>query len=354
MAFTSSESLTYCQRVVIYVSLYLLDKPLKRMKKFIFVLLAIVTASSLFSFFILFEGKSTLVASSWQIWTRDKPFLPFSAYNSRRETSSDIILQAPNKVEFHDNHLFWRGSGAQAQPELTHDGRVVRFIMISPGSGYSDSVKVKVSGIKGSRFQLGTPQVKNGQIVFLPVIRSSEWHQNSLAFVKGEQEPFSGISERILPSGQIIEEIPYLMGKLHGTCLRYTPKGIPVHSLEYNHGQKDGTHIYWFQDPIDPDDYVPQKSSSGEILPSLWSKVREDAKKKFGRDLTSSGKANRWIVQTYRLRGGEFQVSLLEHWNSNRKHGLFEGFDFLGNKTFKDEYSHGLRIKHKTFDKTKG
>ena len=34
-------------------------------------------------------------------------------------------------------------------------------------------------------------------------------------------------------------------------------------------------------------------------------------------------------------------------------HGLFEGFDQFGNKTFKDEYKMGLRVKHKTFDKTK-
>ena len=51
--------------------------------------------------------------------------------------------------------------------------------------------------------------------------------------------------------------------------------------------------------------------------------------------------------------GGSFQVKLLEHWLDNQKHGLFEGFDEFGNKTFKDDYSHGKRIKHKIFDKTK-
>ena len=118
-------------------------------------------------------------------------------------------------------------------------------------------------------------------------------------------------------------------------------------------GQKHGTHIFWFDDPQDPDDYTPSKSRSGELLPSLWAKVRDEAEEKFGEDNLGSGKANKWVVETYRLKGGEFQVRLLEHWHNNRKNGLFEGFDYLGNKTFKDEYKLGLRTKHKIFDKTK-
>ena len=109
-----------------------------------------------------------------------------------------------------------------------------------------------------------------------------------------------------------------------------------------------------FQDLLDPDDYKPTKSRSGDLLPSLWAKVKDDAVAKFGTKNIGSGDANKWIVKTYRLKGGEFQVQLLEHWKNNARHGLFEGFDYLGNKTFKDEYKSGLRIKHKIFDKTKG
>ena len=89
-------------------------------------------------------------------------------------------------------------------------------------------------------------------------------------------------------------------------------------------------------------------------MPSLWAKVRDDAAGKFGENNLGSGKANKWIVEKYRLAGGEFQVQLLEHWKYDRKHGLFEGFDYLGNKTFKDEFKEGLRLKHRIFDKTKG
>ena len=142
------------------------------------------------------------------------------------------------------------------------------------------------------------------------------------------------------------------MGKKHGKVLKYNSLGIPVFSKEYKYGKKHGTHIHWFQDPLDPDGYVPQKSKYGEALPSLWAKIRDDAKNKFGHGI-GSGKANKWVVDNYRLKGGDFQVNLLEHWNENRRHGLFEGFDRFGNKTFKDEYNLGLRIKHKTFDKTK-
>ena len=53
------------------------------------------------------------------------------------------------------------------------------------------------------------------------------------------------------------------------------------------------------------------------------------------------------------MEGGSFGVKLLEHWHHNLKHGLFEGFDEFGNKTFmmntsKDlESSTGLSIKPK-------
>jgi hypothetical protein len=58
-------------------------------------------------------------------------------------------------------------------------------------------------------------------------------------------------------------------------------------------------------------------------------------------------------VENYKMAGGSFQVKLLEHWENNQKHGLFEGFDRFGNKTFKDEYKKSIRVKHRIFDKTK-
>ena len=72
---------------------------------------------------------------------------------------------------------------------------------------------------------------------------------------------------------------------------------------------------------------------------------------KFGSEF-GSNEANKWVVNKFKLEGGSFQVKLLEHWKNNLKHGLFEGFDAKSNKTFKDEYRMGLRIKHQTFDKS--
>ena len=96
-----------------------------------------------------------------------------------------------------------------------------------------------------------------------------------------------------------------------------------------------------------------QKQKNGEIIPNLWIKTREEAKDKFKENF-GSHEANEWIIFKYRSLGGDFPVRLLEHWQDNVRHGLFEGFDKFGNKTFKDEYKRGLRIKHRIFDKTKG
>ena len=324
------------------------------MKKFFLVLSAILLATFLFSFFIVFDGNPSKLFLKWQSWTRDRPSLPFSAYKTRRVKQSNIEWEQPNKILFVDKHLFWKGRGARALPELNSDGQVVSFIIVDGGYGYSEAVKAIAVGIHAEGFSLGNPTVENGKIKSLPILVSSTWNQEPLAFLKDETEPFSGIAETILPSGQIILETPFLMGKYHGNVLKYTRQGIPVFSKEFINGKKHGTHIFWFQDPLDPDDYKPTKSRSGDLLPSLWAKVKDDAVAKFGSKNIGSGDANKWIVKTYRLKGGEFQVQLLEHWKNNVRHGLFEGFDYLGNKTFKDEYKSGLRIKHKIFDKTKG
>ena len=60
-----------------------------------------------------------------------------------------------------------------------------------------------------------------------------------------------------------------------------------------------------------------------------------------------------YVINLFRQNQGYQQVRLLEHWDNNQKHGLFEGFDRFGNKTFKDDFKYGLRIKHRIFDKTK-
>ena len=62
---------------------------------------------------------------------------------------------------------------------------------------------------------------------------------------------------------------------------------------------------------------------------------------------------NEDILETFRLKGGAFQVRLLEHWKNNQKDGLFEAFDRYGNKMYKDEYKLGLRTYHRTYDKDK-
>ena len=59
------------------------------------------------------------------------------------------------------------------------------------------------------------------------------------------------------------------------------------------------------------------------------------------------------MIEAFRLKGGAFQVKLLEHWKDNRKNGLFEAYDRFGNKRYKDEYNKGLRTSHRIFDKDK-
>ena len=110
-------------------------------------------------------------------------------------------------------------------------------------------------------------------------------------------------------------------------------------------------HIFWHKEPQQPENYV-YVDKNNNMYKSLWLEVNEIAKDKFG---SKYGKpeSNEYVMKLFRQKQGYQQVKLLEHWDQNRKHGLFEAFDRFGNKTFKDEFKYGLRVKHKTFDKTK-
>ena len=322
------------------------------MKKAFILIFSISFLTFIFGYAILFEGKFDLLASKWSSWTRNSENLPFSPYKIRHEDSAFLRFEDANRVVFQDNHLFWKGKGAKALAELTTSGKLVKLIVSEGGEGYSNQVMAYIIGANNHKFKLGEVKVSEGRVIDVAVIKGSIWNHTPIAYFGNERDPFSGTIEQKFPTGQIIEETPYLSGKIHGKILRYEERGIPIFSKEYDHGNKEGTHIYWFPTPNDPEDFVPQVMQNGELFPTLWLKIQNDAKEKFGKEF-GNHESNKWAVNKYKMSGGSFQVRLLEHWLDNKKHGLFEGFDKFGNKTFKDDYNKGLRIKHKTFDKTK-
>ena len=322
------------------------------MRGFILICIAALIATMCMSFFILFEGNPILLKNWWQTLTRDSESLPFAPYNSRVVSKSEIRTEEANELIILDQHLFWKGTGVKILPVVDGDNIIREFNVIDGGKGYSNLVEAYVSGAGGNLFELDPVVVKNGSIIEVPIKKSAKWHEEPLVYAFDEQYPFSGIAESQFTGGQLIEQTPYLSGKIHGTKRRWNEYGIPLYSKDFVNGKRDGTHIYWFEQTNDPDDYIPIKSKSGELYPTLWIKLREEAKDKF-KEGFGTHKANEWVTFNYRSNGGDFPVRLLEHWKNNLRHGLFEGFDSLGNKTFKDDYKMGLRVKHKTFDKTK-
>ena len=323
------------------------------MRGFFLICIAVCLTTGCLSFLILFEGDPTILKNWWQEKARNSESLPFAPYNSRVVSSSEIRIDEANEVIIIDQHLFWKGTGARIQPILNEDNTLIEFAILKGGSGYSNIVKAKIQGAGSSLFELKPPVVKNGAIVALPISKTATWNEQPLVYASDEKYPFSGLVESQFPGGQIIEQTPYLSGKIHGTKKRWNEYGIPLYSHDYINGMKHGTHIYWYNKPIDPTDYKPVIGSNGDLLPTLWFNILDQAKTKFGTEF-GSNEANKWVVDKFKLEGGSFQVKLLEHWKNNLKHGLFEGFDSKSNKTFKDEYKMGLRVKHKTFDKTKG
>jgi len=322
------------------------------MKGLILVLTVTCLTVSCLSYLILFEGNASSLKAWWQDLARDSEVLPFAPYKSRVVDKSEIKTKGSNEFVVFDQHLFWKGSGAKLVPHLNQKNVVQNVIILDGGSGYSDIVSVHVTGAGGELFEFEPVTTYQGAISSVKLKKTSLWNEEPLVYAKDETQPLSGLVVSKFPGGQIIEQIPYLGGKIHGTIKSWNENGIPIHSKEYVRGKKHGTHIYWFARADDPEDYKPIKSENGDIYPTLWVKLLEDAKKKF-KGKFGTHEANEWITFNYRRQGGEFPVRLLEHWKQNLRHGLFEGFDSIGNKTFKDDYKMGLRVKHKIFDKTK-
>ena len=92
--------------------------------------------------------------------------------------------------------------------------------------------------------------------------------------------------------------------------------------------------------------YIPRSKADGE-LSTLWLKIRNDAKEKFGKEF-GKHESNEWVVDN--ISWQEVFRSSYSNVAGQQKHGLFEGL-MIGNKTFKDDYDKGLRIKHKPLTK---
>ena len=306
---------------------------------------------------VKFGGKPDKLKSWWHEFSHNSDSLPWCPYNIREVDASKIHIKEATRVLFLDQNLFWKGQGATVGPEIDKKGRVIRLIVTSSGSGYSPTTKAEVVGTGSETFNLGRVTVDNGKITGVDFIEG-KWYDTPRAHAIGtdgrvEDLPFSGTTKLQFDNEQVHETKQYLSGELHGKWERFKQNGIQVFDKEFTHGEKHGAHIYYFDDPIDPEDYKTQSDAhlKKKIYASLWLEVHEEARRKFSKYPTPE--ANQWAIKKYEERGGEFRVHLLEHYKNNRRDGLFEGFDYLGNPTFRDDYKEGLRVSHKTFDKVK-
>lgn len=318
------------------------------MKKLLIALVSVVTISLLLGFVILFEGNIDNLSVWWKEKTRNSDWMYSSHYKDRRVDSDRLHFKDANDIVFIDKNLFWRGSGAIVQPQLVKDNLLNKVLVKNGGSGFSEQVVAKVTGAMANEFELGPVTVENGEIKKIGIVKNAAWNFIPLAFCDDENFPFSGTAEERYSNGQVLIESKYLSGVLHGTEKKFTDKGIPLYEKDYKNGLKEGTHIYWFPRPLDPDDYQPSKDDDAEALPSLWLTLRKEGKDKFGADFGTQ-ESNEWIVNQYKLKGGKFPVRILEHWKNNLPHGLFEGYDKDLSQTFESEYNLGQRIKHKAF-----
>ena len=187
---------------------------------------------------ILFDGKFDHFEKWWDHQTRDSAKIPFSPYKKYRKDSAYLFFKEANSIQFTDRHLFWKGSGAIAQPELSAKHQLVRIIIANGGFGYSNQVEAKVVGAGSQEFELGPVTVNNGVITSVKVKRTGRWNLTPLAYHGNDAFPYSGTIEKKFRNGLLFEEIQFLSGKIHGKHLRYGDKGIPLFSHDYENGKK--------------------------------------------------------------------------------------------------------------------
>ena len=328
------------------------------MKKALFISLLLLVSGSVLAGLLIFGGNPEKFKSWWQHVTRDSDTMPWSPYNSRLVDASEVHLKEATGITFVDSNLFWKGEGATAGPELSQSGKVVSIVLTSGGEGYGKDTIAQATGAGSGQFELGKVKVEAGEVQSVQLVKAGTWYNTPRFHARSkdghiEASPYSGKSELKFDNGQVQDRKQFLSGELHGKWERFRRNGVKVFVKEFKNGEKHGTHIYWFHEPQDPEDYKTQSEAhlKKKIYASLWLEVNEDARKKFP-DYPSP-ETNEWIMKKYEERGGTFQVRLLEHYEDNKRHGLFEGFDYLGNPTFTDDYDMGRRIKHKTHDKIK-
>ena len=321
------------------------------MNKKLLGLLAVLVLG-LISFFLLFGGIGGF--TSWyKTKTNDKAWVPFSNYKNRVVDSSKIVLLDSTHVVLEDESMFWKGQGATVIPKFNDAGELEQLEITSGGSGYGAKVTARISGAGASQFELGEVTVQKGKVIAIKIKEIGKWYVSPRTFLAGDKLPYSGTVEIKHRNGQIFERRQYLSGELHGKWSKWKSNGIPIFDKEYIRGMKHGTHMYWYGEPIDPKDYksVNAKAKNNEkTYVSLWVEVNQKVKEKFKGKSPTQQEWNEWVVKTFQEKGGSFGPELLEHYDNNKRQGLFEKYDDSGNKIFKDEYEYGRLIKHKAFD----
>ena len=150
------------------------------MKKLIVTILAICLVFFGFAFLILFEASIDTTFNWWASYTRDSPSLPYSPYKIRREDAAYLRIEEANQVKFIDKHLFWKGTGAMALPELTKSGKFFNLILIKGGNGYSKDVQAIVTGSMGNEFKIDNVKVVNGEIISLKLCNEDKNNLNPI------------------------------------------------------------------------------------------------------------------------------------------------------------------------------
>ena len=82
---------------------------------------------------------------------KQEQILRYHLVRTKNTVKTPLYFEDANEIEIYDQHLFWKGSGAIAKPELSQKHELLSVVVTSGGFGYSNKVEARVTGSFGQK-----------------------------------------------------------------------------------------------------------------------------------------------------------------------------------------------------------
>lgn len=99
------------------------------------------------------------------------------------------------------------------------------------------------------------PSRKNSRTIHYDEIDQSRLRRTELAYLFGEEKPYTGLAFKTHPDGTRSFEIDYVDGSAEGVLTQYYPNGNPSFQVPMKNNQANGVSTGWYEDQTRKSEY---------------------------------------------------------------------------------------------------